>query len=64
MSQNTLSQITKLIITFEVAKYKFRDFMQKFRESFAVSELGSIYAQLPLKEPTEKTRSHFPSGTI
>ena len=26
------------------------DFMQKYRESFAVSELGRIYAQLPLKE--------------
>ncbi len=35
------------------------DFMQKYRESFAVSELGRIYAQLPLKEIAEKIRSHF-----
>ena len=35
------------------------DFMQKYRESFAVSELGRIYAQLPLKEMTKKIRSHF-----
>ena len=34
--------------------------MQKYRESFAVSELGRIYAQLPLKELSEKIRSHFP----
>ena len=33
--------------------------MQKYRESFAVSELGRIYAQLPLKEIAEKIRSHF-----
>ena len=35
------------------------DFMQKYRESFVVSELGRIYAQLPLKEMAEKIRSHF-----
>ena len=35
------------------------DFMQKYRESFAASELGRIYAQLPLKEIAEKIRSHF-----
>ena len=35
------------------------DFMQKYRESFVVSELGRIYAQLPLKEIAEKIRSHF-----
>ena len=35
------------------------DFMQKYRESFAVNELGRIYAQLPLKEMAEKIRSHF-----
>ena len=33
--------------------------MQKYLESFAVSELGRIYAQLPLKEIAEKIRSHF-----
>ena len=36
------------------------DFMQKYRESFAASELGRIYAQLPLKEMAEKIRSHSP----
>ena len=36
------------------------DFMQKYRESFAVSKLGRIYAQLPLKEMAEKIRSHNP----
>ena len=36
------------------------DFMQKYRESFAVSELGRIYAQLPWKELVEKIRSHGP----
>ncbi len=34
--------------------------MQKYRESFAGSELGRIHAQLPLKELAEKIRSHFP----
>lgn len=34
--------------------------MQKYRESFAVSELGRIYAQLPIKELAEKIRSHYP----
>ena len=34
--------------------------MQKYRESFAVSELGRIYAQLPLKELAEKIRLHSP----
>ena len=33
--------------------------MQKYRVSFAVSEFGRIYAQLPLKEMAEKIRSHF-----
>ena len=34
--------------------------MQKYRESFAVSELGRIYALLPIKELAEKIRSHYP----
>ena len=42
----------------EIAFTEF-DFMQKYRESFAVNELGRIYAQLPLKEMAEKIRSHF-----
>ena len=36
------------------------DFMQKYRDSFAYSELGRIYAQLPLKEVADTIRSHFP----
>ena len=36
------------------------DFMQKYRESFAVSELGRIHARLPLKELADKIQSHFP----
>ena len=35
------------------------DFMQKYRESFAVSELGRIHAQLPLKELAEKNPYAF-----
>ena len=34
--------------------------MQKYRDSFAYSELGRIYAQLPLKELADTIRSHFP----
>ena len=36
------------------------DFLKKFRESFAVSELGRIHAMLPLKEMAEELASHFP----
>ena len=36
------------------------DFMQKYHDSFAVSELGRIYAQLPLRELADTIRSHFP----
>ena len=34
------------------------DFLEKYRESFAVSELGRIREQLPLKEIAEKLYSH------
>lgn len=34
--------------------------MQKYRESFAVSDLGRIHAQLPLKELADKIRVHIP----
>ena len=34
------------------------DFLEKYRESFATSELGRIHAQLPLKELAEKLYSH------
>ena len=39
-----------------------RDFglTQKYRESFAVSELGRIRALLPLKEMADELASHFP----
>lgn len=36
------------------------DFLQKYRESFVCSELGRIYAQLPLKEMAAELSSHFP----
>lgn len=36
------------------------DFLEKYRESFAVSELGRIYAMLPLKEMAKEFASHFP----
>lgn len=36
------------------------DFLKKYRESFATSELGRIHAQLPLKEMAEELASHFP----
>ena len=35
------------------------DFIQRYRESFAASELGRIHAQLPLKEMAGKIQSHF-----
>ena len=49
-----ISEITATLSFTEI------DFMQKYRESFAVSELGRIYAQLPLKGLEEKIRSHSP----
>lgn len=36
------------------------DFLKKYHESFAVSELGRIHAMLPLKEMAEELASHFP----
>ena len=36
------------------------DFLKKYRESFAVSELGRIRALLPLKEMEDELASHFP----
>ena len=52
-----LQKISEITATLPFTEF---DFMQKYRESFAVSELGRIYAQLPLKELSEKIRSHFP----
>ena len=51
-----LRKISDITATLPFSEF---DFMQKYRESFAVSELGRIYAQLPLKEMTKKIRSHF-----
>ena len=51
-----LRKISDITATLPFSEF---DFMQKYRESFAVSELGRIYAQLPLKEMAEKIRSHF-----
>lgn len=36
------------------------DLLKKYRESFAVSELGRIRALLPLKEMADELASHFP----
>lgn len=36
------------------------DILRRFRESFAVSELGRIHATLPLKEMALEMASHFP----
>ncbi|MBP3289095.1 MAG: transposase [Muribaculaceae bacterium] len=36
------------------------DLLKKYRESFAVSELGRIHALLPLKEMADELASHFP----
>ncbi|MGM9844756.1 MAG: hypothetical protein ACI30K_00795, partial [Muribaculaceae bacterium] len=52
-----LRKISEITATLPFTEF---DFMQKYRESFAVSELGRIYAQLPLKELAEKIRSHTP----
>ncbi len=51
------ADLSKYTATLPFAEF---DFMQKYRESFAVSGLGRIHAQLSLKEPAEKIRSHFP----
>ena len=51
-----LQKISEITATLPFTEF---DFMQKYRESFVVSELGRIYAQLPLKEMAEKIRSHF-----
>ena len=52
-----LRKISEITATLPFTEF---DFMQKYRESFAVSELGRIYAQFPLKELAEKIRSHSP----
>lgn len=51
-----LRKISEITATLPFTEF---DFMQKYRESFAVSELGRIHAQLPLKELAEKIHSHF-----
>ena len=52
-----LRKISEITATLPFTEF---DFLQKYRESFAVSELGRIHAQLPLKELADKIRSHFP----
>ncbi len=54
-----LRKISEITATLPFTEF---DFMQKYSESFAVSELGRIYAQLPLKEPAEEIRSHYPKA--
>ena len=52
-----LQKITEITATLPFTEF---DFLQKYRESFATSELGRIHAQLPLKEIAQKIQSHFP----
>ncbi len=49
-----LRKISEITATLPFTEF---DFMQKYRESFAVSELGRIHAQLPLKKPEHPQRS-------
>lgn len=52
-----LQKIRDIHPTLPLSEY---DFLQKYRESFVCSELGRIYAQLPLKEMAAELSSHFP----
>ena len=52
-----LQKIRNIYPTLPLSEY---DFLQKYRESFVCSELGRIYAQLPLKEMAAELSSHFP----
>lgn len=52
-----LQKISDIQPTLAFTEY---DFLKKYRESFAVSELGHIYELLPLKEMAEEIRSHTP----
>lgn len=52
-----LRKISEITATLPFTEF---DFLQKYRESFAVSELGRIHDRLPLEEMAKKIRSHFP----
>ena len=52
-----LQKIGDILPTLPFTEY---DFLKKYRESFAVSELGRIRALLPLKEMADELASHFP----
>ena len=52
-----LQKIGDIQTTLPITEY---DFLKKYRESFAVSELGRIRALLPLKEMADELASHFP----
>lgn len=52
-----LQKITDIQPTLPFTEY---DFLKKYRESFATSELGRIHAQLPLKEMADELSTHFP----
>ena len=52
-----LQKICDIQPTLPLTEY---DFLQKYRESFAVSELGRIHAMLPLKEMARELAAHFP----
>lgn len=52
-----LQKIGDIQPTLPFTKY---DFLKKYRESFATSELGRIHAMLPLEEMAEELAAHFP----
>lgn len=52
-----IQQISEIQPTFPMTEY---DFMAKYRESFACSELGRIRTLLPLSEMAASLSSRFP----
>lgn len=52
-----LQKISEITATLPFTEF---DFLQKYREGFAQSELGRIHAELPLKEMASEIRSRMP----
>lgn len=53
-----LQKISEITATLPFTEF---DFLQKYRESFAISELGRIYAQLPIKELAAEINNRMPA---
>lgn len=53
-----LQKISEITATLPLTEF---DFIQRYRESFASSELGRIYEQLPLKELAAEIRGRMPA---